>query len=157
MMSLVVDFIVKRDCMWWLKTDKGSVVGKLILIANGEIRGTIIFRYFLARNRNFPPQIDWNIHQAPRDSPHAFCFGDIGRHDSIHRKIVKSKPGKIIIKLYFSENILKNNHFKTKMDGKFWIIDKKVMTNKRTLWTKMKFCNILLIRYQGKFGGGVWY
>ena len=36
--------------------------------------------------RNFLLQIDQKVHQVPQDLPHAFWFGDVRRHDSIHRK-----------------------------------------------------------------------
>ena len=49
-------------------------------------------------------EIDQNVHQV-QDLPQAFCFADVRRHDGI--KSVKSKTGKIIIKLYISENLLK--------------------------------------------------
>ena len=44
-------------------------------------------------------EIDQNVHQVPQDLPQSFCFRDVRRHDGI--KSVKSKTGKIIIKLYF--------------------------------------------------------
>ena len=50
-------------------------------------------------------EIDQNVHQVPQDLPQSFCFCDVRRHGGI--KSVKSKTGKIIIKLYISENLLK--------------------------------------------------
>ena len=50
-------------------------------------------------------EIDQKVHQVPQDLPQAFCFGDVRRHDGI--KSEKSKTGKIIIKLYISENLWK--------------------------------------------------
>ena len=50
-------------------------------------------------------EIDQNVRQVPQDLPQSFCFHDVRRHDCI--KSVKSKTGKIIIKLYISENLLK--------------------------------------------------
>ena len=46
-------------------------------------------------------EIDQNVHQVPQDLPQSSCFRDIRRHDGI--KSVRSKTGKIIIKLYISE------------------------------------------------------
>ena len=42
------------------------------LIANWTETITIIFRYFLARYRNFLPQIYQKVHQVPQNLPHAF-------------------------------------------------------------------------------------
>ena len=46
---------------------------------------------------NFLPQVDQKVHQVLQILPHAFCFGDVRRHDSLNKKkVVKSKTGKII-------------------------------------------------------------
>ena len=77
-------------------------------IANWLEAKTIIFRYFLARFRNFPPQVDQKVHQVLQNLPQAFCIGDVIRYDSIKpEKTIKSKICKIIIKLYISENLSK--------------------------------------------------
>ena len=78
------------------------------LIANWLEAKTIIFRYFLARYRNFLPQVDQKVHQVLQNLPQAFCIGDVIRYDSIKpEKTIKSKICKIIIKLYISENLFK--------------------------------------------------
>ena len=52
-------------------------------IANRLEAKTIIFRYFLARYRNFLPQVDQKVHQVLQNLPRAFCIGDAIRYDSI--------------------------------------------------------------------------
>ena len=58
----------------------------LPLTANWLEAKTKILRKFLARYRNFLPQVDQKVHQVLQNLPHAFCFGDARRHDSINRK-----------------------------------------------------------------------
>ena len=80
----------------------------MIFKANWLEAKTIIFRYFLARYRNFLPQVDQKVHQVLQNLPQAFCIGDVIRYDSIKpKKTIKSKICKIIIKLYISENLFK--------------------------------------------------
>ena len=56
------------------------------LIANWLEAKTIIFRYFLARYRNFLPQVDQKVHQVLQNFPQACCIGDVIRSDSIKSK-----------------------------------------------------------------------
>ena len=63
-----------------------DVLVQLIFIANWLEAKTIIFRYFLARHRNFLPQVDQKVHQVLQNLPQAFCIGDVIRYDSIKPK-----------------------------------------------------------------------
>ena len=49
-------------------------------IANWFEAKTIIFRYFLARYRNFLPQVDQKVHQVLQNLPQALCIGDVIRY-----------------------------------------------------------------------------
>ena len=49
-------------------------------IANWLEAKTIIFRNFLARYRNFLPQVDQKVHQVIQNLPQAFCIGDVIRY-----------------------------------------------------------------------------
>ena len=94
-----INQVCVRFCTWW---------AVLHFIANWLKAKTIIFRYFLARYRNFLPQVDQKVHQVLQNLPQAFCIGDVIRYDSIKPKnTIKSKICKIIIKLYISENLFK--------------------------------------------------
>ena len=72
----------------------------------------IIFRYFLARYRNFLPK----VHQVPRNLPQAFCIGDVRRYDSIKpKKAIKYKRCKIIIKLQSDPLTMNSVSLKTRV------------------------------------------
>ena len=64
---------------WW------NMNASMSLIANWLEAKTIIFMYFLARYRNFLPQVDQKVHQVLQNLPQAFCIGDVIRYDNIKR------------------------------------------------------------------------
>ena len=83
------------------------------IIANWLEAKTIIFRYFLARYRNFLPQVDQKVHQVPQNLPQAFCIGDVRRYDIIkpEKKLYNLKHVKLLLNYIFLKTYSRNNHF----------------------------------------------
>ena len=81
------EFLQSEDFHLWYKEYKSMYMYKnniiAHIIANWLEAKTIIFRYFLARYRNFLPQVDQKVHQVLQNLPQAFCIGDVIRYDSI--------------------------------------------------------------------------
>ena len=82
LLQLSINVLKKRLCKLVARVDLSYEKSYSELIGSKKI----IFRYFLARYRNFLPQVDQKVHQVLQNLPQAFCIGDVIRYDSIKPK-----------------------------------------------------------------------